>query len=98
MNLLATWDHLSSPRALVLDDLMLDCYIWGTADRTSQEAPVPVLRVQQREHRLGGAANVLGQGVTGASNGIESIMDITTFVKRMDRMSVRYALCHQGNG
>ena len=58
MNLLNTLEHLSSPRALVLGDLMLDRYTWGSADRTSQEAPVPVLRVQHRENRLGGASNV----------------------------------------
>lgn len=58
MNLLTTLDHLRSPRVLVLGDLMLDRYVWGSADRTSQEAPVPVLRVQRREHRLGGASNV----------------------------------------
>ncbi len=58
MNLLTTLDHLHSPQVLVLGDLMLDRYIWGSADRTSQEAPVPVLRVQRREHRLGGASNV----------------------------------------
>ena len=58
MNLLNTLEHLQSPRALVLGDLMLDRYTWGSADRTSQEAPVPVLRVQHRENRLGGASNV----------------------------------------
>jgi D-beta-D-heptose 7-phosphate kinase/D-beta-D-heptose 1-phosphate adenosyltransferase len=49
---------LGNPRVLVLGDLILDRYIWGFAERISQEAPVPLLRADQREHRLGGAASV----------------------------------------
>jgi D-beta-D-heptose 7-phosphate kinase/D-beta-D-heptose 1-phosphate adenosyltransferase len=45
-------------RALVVGDVMLDCYIYGTAERVSPEAPVPVLRVARRDERPGGAANV----------------------------------------
>jgi len=37
---------------------MVDAYIEGTIDRISPEAPVPVVRVKSRDHRLGGAANV----------------------------------------
>jgi rfaE bifunctional protein kinase chain/domain len=43
---------------LVIGDVMLDSYIWGTVDRISPEAPVPIVNVKKREHRLGGAANV----------------------------------------
>ena len=43
---------------MVVGDLILDRYIWGYAERISQEAPVPLLRADQREHRLGGAASV----------------------------------------
>ncbi len=42
----------------ILGDLMLDRYWFGDTDRISPEAPVPVLRVQREEERLGGAANV----------------------------------------
>jgi D-beta-D-heptose 7-phosphate kinase/D-beta-D-heptose 1-phosphate adenosyltransferase len=42
----------------VVGDLILDRYIWGYAERISQEAPVPLLRVDHKEHRLGGAASV----------------------------------------
>lgn len=44
---------------LVMGDLMLDHYIWGTVDRISPEAPVPVVLVDKEEYRLGGAANVV---------------------------------------
>ena len=37
---------------------MVDAYIWGTVNRISPEAPVPVVAVRKRENRLGGAANV----------------------------------------
>lgn len=37
---------------------MIDSYLWGKVDRISPEAPVPVLNLQKREQRLGGAANV----------------------------------------
>src|SRR4051812_21696017 len=50
--------NLGNPRILVVGDLILDRYVWGYAERISQEAPVPLLRADQREHRLGGAASV----------------------------------------
>ncbi len=49
---------LGTPNLLVVGDLILDRYIWGDAERVSQEAPVILLREEQREIRLGGAANV----------------------------------------
>ncbi|RYG18845.1 bifunctional heptose 7-phosphate kinase/heptose 1-phosphate adenyltransferase, partial [bacterium] len=45
-------------RVLVVGDLMLDRYLWGSATRISPEAPVPVVRVERRSVALGGAANV----------------------------------------
>ncbi len=51
-------ETLGNPRILVIGDLILDRYVWGDAERISQEAPVPLLRADHREHRLGGAASV----------------------------------------
>jgi D-beta-D-heptose 7-phosphate kinase / D-beta-D-heptose 1-phosphate adenosyltransferase len=51
-------EELGNPRVVVVGDLILDRYIWGYAERISQEAPVPLLRADHREHRLGGAASV----------------------------------------
>lgn len=45
-------------KALVVGDVMIDAYYFGKVDRISPEAPVPVVAVQQKESRLGGAANV----------------------------------------
>src|SRR5438093_8925624 len=50
--------HLGQPHVLVLGDLMLDRYVWGDADRISQEAPVILLHADKREERLGGASSV----------------------------------------
>ena len=47
-------------RILVLGDLMLDRFIWGTVTRISPEAPVPVVEVSRESTHLGGAANVAG--------------------------------------
>lgn len=43
---------------LIIGDVMIDSYYWGKVDRISPEAPVPIVAVQKKESRLGGAANV----------------------------------------
>jgi D-glycero-beta-D-manno-heptose-7-phosphate kinase len=45
-------------RVIVVGDAMLDVYLRGDVERISPEAPVPVVRVRERRHALGGAANV----------------------------------------
>jgi rfaE bifunctional protein kinase chain/domain len=45
-------------KVLIIGDVMIDAYIWGTVSRISPEAPVPVVNVKNREKRMGGAANV----------------------------------------
>jgi rfaE bifunctional protein kinase chain/domain len=50
--------NLDSVRLLVVGDVMLDRYWFGDVSRISPEAPVPVVRIERREARLGGAANV----------------------------------------
>jgi rfaE bifunctional protein kinase chain/domain len=49
---------LDTVRILVVGDVMLDRYWFGDVSRISPEAPVPVVRIEKREERLGGAANV----------------------------------------
>lgn len=48
----------SRSRVLVVGDVMLDRYWFGEVSRISPEAPVPVVKVERTEERLGGAANV----------------------------------------
>ncbi|HEX8548267.1 MAG TPA: bifunctional ADP-heptose synthase [Cytophagaceae bacterium] len=45
-------------RVLIIGDVMIDSYMWGKVERISPEAPVPILNIQKKEQRLGGAANV----------------------------------------
>jgi D-beta-D-heptose 7-phosphate kinase / D-beta-D-heptose 1-phosphate adenosyltransferase len=59
--LLTTLDRYSGMHIWVVGDLMLDEYVMGAVERISPEAPVPVVRVRDTEHRLGGAANVARQ-------------------------------------
>jgi rfaE bifunctional protein kinase chain/domain len=54
----AVFERFGQMNVLVVGDIMLDSYIWGKVDRISPEAPVPVVLVERREDRLGGAANV----------------------------------------
>jgi len=48
----------SGVNVLIVGDVMLDRYWFGSVDRISPEAPVPVLAVNKKESRAGGAANV----------------------------------------
>lgn len=48
----------SSVKIGVIGDMMLDTYWWGNVERISPEAPVPVVTVDRKEFRIGGAGNV----------------------------------------
>jgi D-beta-D-heptose 7-phosphate kinase/D-beta-D-heptose 1-phosphate adenosyltransferase len=62
---LKTYLHrFSQTKILVLGDLILDHYIWGSVNRVSPEAPVPVVHVNSESYRMGGAANVYNNIVT----------------------------------
>lgn len=50
--------RIDNARILVVGDVMLDRYWFGEVSRISPEAPVPVVKVERTEERLGGAANV----------------------------------------
>lgn len=50
--------RFAATTAMVVGDVMLDAYLFGTVSRISPEAPVPVVRVTGKSARLGGAANV----------------------------------------
>jgi rfaE bifunctional protein kinase chain/domain len=51
-------DNFRGKKIAVVGDLMLDRYYWGSVQRVSPEAPVPVVEVESESIRLGGAANV----------------------------------------
>ncbi len=53
-------ERFGAPRIALVGDFMLDRYLYGQTERISAEAPVPVLRVMDRESRPGGAGGVAG--------------------------------------
>jgi D-glycero-beta-D-manno-heptose-7-phosphate kinase len=50
--------RLAGRTVLIVGDLMLDHFVFGGVERISPEAPVPIVRFDHEEYRLGGAANV----------------------------------------
>jgi rfaE bifunctional protein kinase chain/domain len=52
------FDDFRKKNVLIIGDVMLDAYWWGNVNRISPEAPVPVVLLNKKEYRLGGAANV----------------------------------------
>ncbi len=56
--LASVFDLLPGTTIAVIGDVMLDHFLIGRVDRISPEAPVPVVRFERDEYRLGGAANV----------------------------------------
>lgn len=51
--------RFDTAKILVIGDVIIDQFIWGTVNRISPEAPVPVVNVNREEFLLGGSANVL---------------------------------------
>jgi D-beta-D-heptose 7-phosphate kinase/D-beta-D-heptose 1-phosphate adenosyltransferase len=51
-------DTAAAKRLLVVGDLMLDEFVWGSVGRISPEAPVPIVEVERESSYPGGAANV----------------------------------------
>lgn len=51
--------HFDTGRVLAIGDLMIDQYIYGTVNRLSPEAPVPVVDIERELCELGGAANAV---------------------------------------
>lgn len=58
-NLLNIVKKFNNARILVIGDVMVDHFVYGTVNRISPEAPVPVVNVQSEELMPGGAANVV---------------------------------------
>lgn len=51
-------DRLREGVVVCVGDAMLDCYVEGTVERISAEAPIPILSIKRERYALGGAANV----------------------------------------
>lgn len=68
-------EKVADVRLLVVGDVMLDRYWFGEVSRISPEAPVPVVKVERLEERLGGAANVArNAAAVGAQTALLSVV------------------------
>jgi rfaE bifunctional protein kinase chain/domain len=73
------FQDFSKLKVVIIGDVMLDTYWWGQVDRISPEAPVPVVSLLRKEHRVGGAANVaLNTVALGAQTSIVSVIGSDT--------------------
>ncbi len=64
-----------TPKILVIGDLMIDHYLWGSCERISPEAPVQVVNVDRESTVLGGAGNVINNLCTlGAKVDVMSVV------------------------
>ncbi|MGI8637348.1 MAG: bifunctional heptose 7-phosphate kinase/heptose 1-phosphate adenyltransferase [Segetibacter sp.] len=69
------FSSFSSTKVAIVGDVMLDTYWWGNVERISPEAPVPVVVLDQKELRIGGAGNVaLNTAALGASTVVFSVI------------------------
>lgn len=65
----------SKPNILVIGDLMIDHYLWGSCERISPEAPVQVVDIAKETTVLGGAGNVINNlKALGASVSVSSVI------------------------
>jgi D-beta-D-heptose 7-phosphate kinase/D-beta-D-heptose 1-phosphate adenosyltransferase len=64
-----------APKILVVGDLMIDHYLWGSCERISPEAPVQVVDIKNETSALGGAGNVISNLVSlGANVDVASVI------------------------
>ncbi|MCK9254467.1 MAG: D-glycero-beta-D-manno-heptose-7-phosphate kinase [Bacteroidales bacterium] len=56
--ILSYFEKFKTKRVLIIGDVMIDSYMWGSVKRISPEAPIPIVSISSREYRMGGAANV----------------------------------------
>ena len=82
----------SNPKILVIGDLMIDHYLWGSCERISPEAPVPVINISSESAVLGGAGNVVNNlyslgatvdiiSVIGESEASDELKDLLSAIK-----------------
>jgi len=77
MDFVKLFEQFSGLRAIVVGDLMLDEYLWGRVDRISPEAPVPIVQLTGKDHRIGGAGNVaLNLAALGANVSMVSVTGV----------------------
>lgn len=93
----------SNPKILVIGDLMIDHYLWGSCERISPEAPVPVINISSESAVLGGAGNVVNNlyslgatvdiiSVIGESEASDELKDLLSAIK----VDTKYLITQKG--
>ncbi len=93
-------DNFANVKVLVVGDIMLDRYWWGSVKRISPEAPVPVVELQKSTFAPGGAANVAANiaglgatahlvGVIGTDHDADTLVDLLGKAHVLDGSLVR---------
>lgn len=91
------FERFQALNVLVIGDLMLDAYTWGKVQRISPEAPVPVVQVNKRERRLGGAGNVvLNLAALGAKPWMFSVIGLDAMGQEIKELFLQAGLEVQG--
>jgi D-glycero-beta-D-manno-heptose-7-phosphate kinase len=90
-------DNAAHARILVLGDVMLDQFVWGTVRRISPEAPVPVVEFERESYMPGGAANV-SRNLTALDVTTElfGIVGLDTTARRLKRLLVEQRVICDG--
>jgi len=74
----------AKPNILVIGDLMIDHYLWGSAERISPEAPVQVVDIAKESSVLGGAGNVINNLISlGATVNVASVVGDDEIAKEL---------------
>jgi rfaE bifunctional protein kinase chain/domain len=87
MNIDHLFEQFKDIKIGVIGDVMLDTYLWGNVERISPEAPVPVVAVESKEYRIGGAGNVaLNLSSLGAKTTVLSVTGNDEDAKQLSSM------------
>ena len=77
------------PRILVIGDLIIDHYLWGSCERISPEAPVQVVNIDNESTVLGGAGNVINNlNVLGAQVDVLSVIGICEISEELKELLI----------
>jgi rfaE bifunctional protein kinase chain/domain len=94
MNIEQLIDSLANIKVAVIGDVMLDTYCWGKVERISPEAPVPVVTLDKKELRIGGAGNVaLNTAALGSPTFIFSVVGDDMEGKELKALMQRENIC-----
>ncbi len=102
MKKLNSMDTIKKPKILVIGDLMIDHYLWGSTNRISPEAPVQVVDVEKETSVLGGAGNVVNNLVSlGVDVMVISVVGedavLAELTKMLEDINVRHHLISDTN-